>query len=327
MGGSYSVGISLGDVDGDGDLDAFIANVQDQANKVWLNDGSGTFTDSGQSLGGSWSYDIALGDMDGDGDLDAFVVNCVDQANKVWLNDGSGTFTDSGQSLGGSWSVGIALGDLDGDGDLDAFVANESQAHRVWKNTDATNPTVTISNIPDFVHLLTEISGTSADTPPGELDKVQVQIKNTTDNNYWNGSAWQVGATWLDASGTISWTYTMPILEDASYAIQAKSIDGAGNISAQASESFVCDGTTPTTPVNIAKTTPDSDNTPTFTWNACTDATSGVASYEVRMGLGDFTEISNVTTFTVATALPRMATMPSTSEQRTMLATQGQQPA
>jgi hypothetical protein len=63
---------ALGDVDGDGDLDALVANYE-QANRVWLNNGSGTFSDSGQSLGSSKSVGAALGDVDGDGDLDAFV--------------------------------------------------------------------------------------------------------------------------------------------------------------------------------------------------------------------------------------------------------------
>jgi hypothetical protein len=130
----YSYGVSLGDLDGDGDLDAFVANyVQPQANKVWTNDGSGNFTDSGQNLGSEDSYDVSLGDLDGDGDLDAFVAN-GGLVNKVWLNDGSGTFTDSGQNLGGSGSFGVSLGDVDGDGDLDAFVASYNQANKVWTN-------------------------------------------------------------------------------------------------------------------------------------------------------------------------------------------------
>ena len=82
----------MGDLDGDGDLDAFVAQRSAQANKVWLNDGSGNFSDSGQSLGNSDSQGVALGDVDGDGDLDAFVGELRGDANKVWLNDGSGSF-------------------------------------------------------------------------------------------------------------------------------------------------------------------------------------------------------------------------------------------
>ena len=120
LGSSKSFGVSLGDVDGDGDFDAFVAN-KGQSNKVWINDGNGTFTDSGQSLGTSDSRGVDLGDVDNDGDLDAFVAN-HNEADKVWLNDGNGSFTDSGQSLGSSSSYGVSLGDVDDDGDLDALL-------------------------------------------------------------------------------------------------------------------------------------------------------------------------------------------------------------
>jgi hypothetical protein len=123
--------VALGDVDGDGDLDAFVANYN-QPNKVWENDGGGKFSDSSQSLGSSASYAVALGDVDGDGDLDALAAN-YNQPNKVWENDDAGNFSDSGQSLGSSSSFAVALGDVDGDGDLDAFVANyNNQPNKVW---------------------------------------------------------------------------------------------------------------------------------------------------------------------------------------------------
>jgi len=133
LGSSDSRSVALGDVDGDGDLDAFVANDANQPNRVWVNDGSGIFSDSGQRLGSLTTKDIALGDVDGDGDLDAFAANTA--YNEVWLNDGAGTFADSGQTLGNAGSHGVALGDLDGDGDLDSFVANyNNAANMVWLN-------------------------------------------------------------------------------------------------------------------------------------------------------------------------------------------------
>jgi hypothetical protein len=131
--GSYSsMFVALSDLDGDGDLDAFIAN-NDEPNKVWLNNGSGVFSDSNQNLGNSKSFNVGLEDLDGDGDPDAFIANFA-QPNKVLLNNGSGVFRDSGQSLGNSASTSVELGDLDGDGDFDALVVNEESLDRVWLN-------------------------------------------------------------------------------------------------------------------------------------------------------------------------------------------------
>jgi hypothetical protein len=132
LGDSVSQDVALGDLDGDGDLDAFAVNEGDQPNEVWLNDGTGIFTDSGQRLGNSHSNAVALGDLDGDGDLDAFVGN-DDADHTVWLNDGAGHFTDSRQSLGGSSGWAVALGDLDGDGDLDVFEGGGG-VNKAWLN-------------------------------------------------------------------------------------------------------------------------------------------------------------------------------------------------
>lgn len=125
-------------MDADGDFDAFVANggKQRQANKVWLNDGNGAFSDSGQNLGDSASESVVLADLDGDGDLDAFVANSFSRGegyNHVWLNDGEGNFNDGDQRLGYSTSESVAVGGADGDGDPDLFVANEGP-NKLWLN-------------------------------------------------------------------------------------------------------------------------------------------------------------------------------------------------
>lgn len=71
-----SFGVALGDVDGDGALDAVVANDVAQA-RVYRNDGKGTFSRIaflGDYLNPQPRRAVALGDLDGDGDLDAVLV-------------------------------------------------------------------------------------------------------------------------------------------------------------------------------------------------------------------------------------------------------------
>lgn len=141
MGLGNSEAVALGDLDGDSDLDAFLANsfhldvmgepVHNAPNEVWLNNGQGIFTDHGQRLGDDSSLAVSLGDVDGDGDLDALVGNRG--PDEVWQNDGLGNFTGSGQTLGNSQSRFVYLADLDNDGDLDAFTGGISVG-RLWFN-------------------------------------------------------------------------------------------------------------------------------------------------------------------------------------------------
>lgn len=125
LGTSDSQGVALADLDGDGDLDAFVANKQGilgQANRIWLNDGAGFFTDGLQELGNSRSTDVGLSDIDLDGDYDAVVANEHDP-KEVWLNDGLGNFSIS-QELSSFNTQGLAIGDLNQDNKPDLFFAN-----------------------------------------------------------------------------------------------------------------------------------------------------------------------------------------------------------
>ena len=136
-----TTGVAVGDLDGDRDLDLFVTRYEKHPNQVWLNDGTGRFRDSGQSLGQGENWRVALGDLDRDGDLDAFVVGTFDsftspgvlQPHDVWLNDGKGVFAHNGQPLRGGGGNDARLIDLDGDDDLDAVVA-EREGIVIWSN-------------------------------------------------------------------------------------------------------------------------------------------------------------------------------------------------
>ncbi|MDO7876506.1 T9SS type A sorting domain-containing protein [Hymenobacter sp. ASUV-10] len=126
--GQQSIGVALGDVDGDGDLDALVTNPSSGSVSVCLNNAAGLLTPivPAVALGGvpaATPFDVALGDIDGDGDLDGLAVNAYGNAPtvRVMINDGLGGF-----SLSRNYIVPlsatpnhIALGDLNGDGDLD----------------------------------------------------------------------------------------------------------------------------------------------------------------------------------------------------------------
>jgi len=130
LGNALSRGAALGDLNGNGHTDAFVANFPGP-NEVWLNEGSGFFTGNGQSLGNSDSQAVALGDLNGNGYLDAVAAN-ANGLNQVWLNDGSGHFS-AGQTFEEANSRDVALGDLNGNGRLDAIFAN-ANGNTVWFN-------------------------------------------------------------------------------------------------------------------------------------------------------------------------------------------------
>ncbi len=143
MGYSASSGVSLGDLNGDGSLDVFLTNPNNESDQVLFNDGAGNFMDSGQNFGDTSSSNVSLGDLDGDGDLDCCITNFENEGNRFWLNNGIGGFMESDQILMSNNSVNISLGDLDRDGDLDAFIAGNTAGHSIWLNQVPPTPVPT----------------------------------------------------------------------------------------------------------------------------------------------------------------------------------------
>ena len=130
---SFNWGVSAADVDGDGDLDLLVTqwtvsvSTDGDRNHLWINDGTGYFTDgtlaAGLDLSTRSGFSPTFGDIDADGDMDLALAADWGESG-LWLNDGSGAFTETltaGVGLDEN-GMGSDLGDIDGDGDLDWLV-------------------------------------------------------------------------------------------------------------------------------------------------------------------------------------------------------------
>ncbi|RMG10077.1 MAG: tetratricopeptide repeat protein [Planctomycetota bacterium] len=134
---------ALGDLNGDGALDLYVANYERPGpplgrgtrDRLYFGDGRGGFRDASTRLGSAAALcarGASMADVDGDGDLDLFVPTYRLQRDLLWINEGSGKLREEGRERGvagratrGAYGhgIGAAWGDLDRDGDLDLVVA------------------------------------------------------------------------------------------------------------------------------------------------------------------------------------------------------------
>ncbi len=137
-------GAALFDMDGDGDLDAYLVQsgtigapqgVQ-PPNRLFENDGTGAFRDVTDASGAGhrgYGMGVACGDVDGDADVDLYVTNLGPDA--LLANDGSGRFDDVTAASGTGnlgWGTSAAFFDMDRDGALDLYVCN----YLAWEPTN-----------------------------------------------------------------------------------------------------------------------------------------------------------------------------------------------
>ncbi|MFN7998039.1 MAG: CRTAC1 family protein [Bryobacteraceae bacterium] len=165
-GGTFGMGVAVGDYDNDGFPDLFVTSFGRCI--LYHNNGNGTFTDvtdkSGLATPG-WTTSAVWFDYDNDGRLDLFVCSFVDYGttqhfscgdNKLgrkyyciprvfrpthsflYHNNGDGTFTDVTKGTDIERALGKGLGvvatDINNDGKMDLFVANDTVQNFLFMN-------------------------------------------------------------------------------------------------------------------------------------------------------------------------------------------------
>ena len=134
--GTYALGVSTVDFDGDGWVDLYVAD-DSSPSVLYRNNHDGTFTDIGVAAGCAYSQDgkaqagmgVAVGDYDRNGTMDIFKTNFAGDTSTLYGNTGKGLCEDrtfaSGFGLNTRWlGWATAFVDLDNDGWLDLFLNN-----------------------------------------------------------------------------------------------------------------------------------------------------------------------------------------------------------
>jgi len=161
-----NMGVAIGDVDGDLQLDLFISHLTEETHTLWQQNERGWFQDRTIAAGltaTAWrgtGFGTILADFDLDGALDLAIVNgrvarsrgelpSSSDLDPYWLpyaernqllqGDGQGRFRDispSNNAFCGPYAIGRGLvwGDVDADGRLDLVVTNVAGPARFYRN-------------------------------------------------------------------------------------------------------------------------------------------------------------------------------------------------
>ncbi|MHC4440728.1 MAG: CRTAC1 family protein, partial [Planctomycetota bacterium] len=170
-GNKVGAGACFLDMEGDGDLDLFVASYlvfssnthtkvqgshksryispryfQPIPNTLYRNNGNGTFTDistdSGVGAHAGWGMGMICSDYDNDNDTDIFIANDV-WANFLFQNDSNGYFEEVGLMAGVAYDaggqaqagMGVDCGDYNNDGLLDFYMTNyQKEQSTLYKN-------------------------------------------------------------------------------------------------------------------------------------------------------------------------------------------------
>ena len=214
----------VADIDGDGDQDLFVIGGSTGYDRLYLNDGTGNFTDISIAAGINRTHrgvGASAADFDNDGDLDIFVTSIGTAAaeapgqNVLYRNNGDNTFTNIAAAAGVTNthptrgdSYGSAFGDYDLDGDLDLAVSGYFGGSRLFRNNgDSTFTDVTYAAMPITVATMRAFAPRFLDMNNDGYPEIlwvadfftSHYLVNNTDGTFSNATA--ASGTGLDSNG------------------------------------------------------------------------------------------------------------------------------
>lgn len=215
---SYAAGGAVGDFNRDGYQDIYLPSGGNLPDRLFLNNGDGTFDEVAAAWGIAVSHrgtGATVADFDNDGWLDLFVTSLGPSGasaaghHKLYRNDQGHGFTDVAAAMGvnstgtaDGW--GGAFGDYDNDGDLDLAVCGFQQGatNKLFRNDGATFTDVTasaglaagLSNISGFAIKFVDMDG--------DLDQDLIWIGDFSTSRYFVNNGNGTFTDFTAASGT-----------------------------------------------------------------------------------------------------------------------------
>src|SRR6266566_44487 len=158
---SKSLGVAMLDYNNDGRMDLFVAN-DTEPNKLYKNNGNGTFTDEAVAAGVAFSeagtaragMGVDAGDYDGSGRQGIVIGNFTNESMALYHNEGNGLFTDEAPNSGigkmsaQSLTFAVFFFDYDLDGLMDVFAANG----HVSDDISVVQPNIKYAQAPHLFH-------------------------------------------------------------------------------------------------------------------------------------------------------------------------------